>query len=178
MGFFGALKDNFTGGGVKVDLNAPAQISLTDPSVGVTVIVSARKLATMEHMTVEIIREVQGVSNANNAASQPGGQTIAMAEYAQPFTLGGGESKSVPIDIPLDMTAQAAAVFGNDGAGSAIIGGLSKLKALEDTLHGTTYRYQIRATVQVSGLYLQPTVNRWVEVAGAGRSGGTFTVNL
>ena len=180
MGFFGKLKENIKHGGIKVQLQAPASVSMNEPTVPVTVTVSASdEQETIERIVVSIIAETfdrgfssPDVSNPNNRQGQE--SVVAEANDMQPFTLMPGETKSVQLNIVMNQGASMAAQI-PEGSGMAQVAGmLQKIQSVSEVMNNNSYRYFLRATAKVEGIALSPSQQQPLQILKPGEVGGAF----
>src|SRR4051812_37040347 len=97
MSIFGKLKENFNHGGIKIQLQAPASVSMNDATVPVTVSLSASgEQKTIERVTVTItarsynqqFNEPVGDSSISSSPTFQGVQhVVAEVNYSQPFSI-------------------------------------------------------------------------------------------
>lgn len=180
MGFFGKLKENIKHGGIKVQLQGPASVSMNDPTVPVTVTISASdEQETIERVVVSIIAETfdRGFSSPdpNNRAGQQGQESVmAEANDMQPFTLMPGQTKSIQLNIVMNQGAAMAAQV-PEGSGMAQVAGmLQKLQSVSESMDNTSYRYFLRATAKVEGIALSPSQEQPLQILKPGEVGGAF----
>src|SRR4051812_21279133 len=105
MGFFSKIKDNLGHGGVNIDFQAPASVSMNDANLPVNVTLTASNQQQINKVTAEIIATTH--DQAFNTGSPENGtanesHTVAVAEIAQPFALAAGETKTVQLNIVMN----------------------------------------------------------------------------
>lgn len=181
MGFFSKLKQNFTHGGVKVKLQAPASVSTQDAAVPVTVTVSASDgVQVIKGITVEIVAESrnQAFNNAGTSTAPAEQKTVARTENTESFTLAGGESRDIQIPIVMNAGAQLESQL-PEGSGMATVAhALQGLQNLSQAFDHTSYRYFVRATADVDGIALDPSDQQDIQVLGMGQTGGAVGLHL
>ncbi|HUD11381.1 MAG TPA: hypothetical protein VMS08_03145 [Candidatus Saccharimonadia bacterium] len=103
MGLFSKIKENFNHDGVKVQLRAPASVSMQDAQLPVTVTIAATTEAVqIKNVNVEIIGESRNEAfhtptAGANTASQVTTQVVARTQNTDGFALAPGETKQVQL---------------------------------------------------------------------------------
>jgi len=180
MGFFGKLKQNFTHGGVKVKIQAPASVSMQDASVPVAVAVTAGDSPqTVSKVSVEIIAESRSQAfNQGGDANSITMNTVARSEDAQQFSLAPGESKTVQLAIVMNAGAAIAQQLPDDGAATQIAEGLAKLQNVAQALDPSAATYTIVAKADVQGIALDPSDKQPIQILKPGELGGAVNIRL
>ena len=182
MGFLGKLKDNFSHGGIKVQLQAPASASMNDPTIPVTVSVSASgKQETIERVTVSLIARsydrgfMQPTSGTVNNSNQEQELTVAEANYAQPFTLMPGQQvQNLQLNLVMNQGANIATQLPEGGIAAKLAGALQGLQSLSEIMNDTSYQYSIRATAKVQGIAFSPSQEQPIQLLKPGQIGGAI----
>jgi len=183
MGLFGKLKENLGHGGIKVQLQAPASVSMSDASFPVTVTLTASdQQQTIENVKVEITARSYdqsfSTSNNNPPTTQSQEHMVAEANYAQAFTIMPGETKSVPLTIIMNQGAAAAAQLPEGSGMAQVAGAFQKLQSLSETMNSTSYQYTIEASAKIQGITLGPAYNQPIQILKPGELGGATQGNL
>lgn len=182
MGFFGKIKQNIHHGGVKVQMQAPASVKVSDPVLPVTVTVTATDaLAQIKSVKVEIqaLNQSTGfsqpfgqtTSSANNISTP---QTVAQEVNAQPFTLNPGQSQT----LQLNITMNAGAAAQQAGVNSVIAQTIGRLQSLAETLNSNSYTYTLIASADVEGIALDPSTSQNLQILKPGQFGGAINIKL
>lgn len=182
MSLFGKLKENFNHGGVKIQLQAPASISMNDATVPVTVSVTARdQQRTIDHVSVAITAQSynQAFSDSDDTSpAQSQQHTVAQSDYAQPFTLMPGETKTVEVSIVMNEGAAVAAQL-PEGSGMAQIAGVfQKLQSVSEALNGSSWQYSIEASAKIEGVSFGPSYQQPIQILKPGEIGTAFQKNI
>jgi len=184
MGLFSKLKQNFTHGGVKVKLDAPASASIQQPTLDVKLTVTA----TDAPQTIKSVRAVIVAINKNQAFNSPGNQglnngqapmveqQVARADNTESFTLSPGQSKTVPISIVMNAGAQMASQVGG-GLGQAAQA-LQKLESFSEAMNPNSYTYYIQGTADVDGIAIDPSARQPLQILKPGEIGGAVNIHL
>ena len=162
MGFFGKIKQNMHRGGVKVQLQAPAGIHITDASMPITVTVTATDLPAHINSVAVKIQGSRMINPNDNRNLAPTSVDFAAAASNQPFDLQPGQSQTIQINLTIDQTAGA-----NDLAGKA-----------EHLLHGLAQgamtgdmTYMVIATADVEGIAMDPMAQQVLQIWQVGQTG-------
>ncbi len=181
MGFFNKLKENFNHGGVKVQLQAPASISMNDATMPVTVTLTSSEQQTVSLVSVIIQGQShnQGFTQGNSLnQSQSQQVTMARADYAQPVTLMPGESKEIPVTVTINQGAAMAAQLPQDGAMAQVAGMLQKLQSVSEIMNDDSYQYFVEARAKVEGIAFSPSVRQPLQILKPGQFGGAIQKNI
>ncbi len=186
MGFFSKIKDNLSHGGIKVDLQAPASISMQDATLPVTITLTG---GTEPHTVNRVTAEIQATSR-NQSFSQPNQPamagspnsaqttttTVARAENAQPFVIQPGEIKTIQLAIIVNGTQVIADQLPEGGAMAGVVGAFQKLQSVSQALNENSYTYTVEAKADVEGIALDPAKSQPLQMLRPGEIGGA--VNL
>lgn len=182
MGFFSKLKQNFTHGGVKIDMQAPASASSQDAQLMVTVLLTAAdSQAQINSTRVEIYSEShdQNFNSNNSGASAPTTtQLVARAENTEQFTLMPGQSKSIQLNIVMNAGAAVEAQLPQGSGMAQVANAMQQLQAIGEALHANTATYYIQASADVDGVMLDPSVRRPIQILKPGQAGGAINTGL
>lgn len=183
MGLFGKLKENFNHGGIKVQLQAPASVSMNDATVPVTVSVTATsEQHTIERVSVTITaqsyNQAFSESGNNNNSAQNQQHTVAESDYSQPFTLASGETKTVEVNIVMNQGAAVAAQL-PEGSGIAQVAGMfQKLQSVSEAMNGNSYQYFVEASAKIEGVTFGPSYQQPIQILKPGEIGGAIQKNI
>lgn len=182
MGLFGKLKENFNHGGIKVQLQAPASVSMNDATLPVTVSITAsEEQKNIERVSVTIIAESHNQSfsqNSNDASPQSQQHTVAESDYSQPFMLAPGETKTVEISLVMNQGAAITAQL-PEGSGLAQVAGMfQKLQSVSEAMNGTSYEYFVKATAKIEGITFGPSYQQPIQILKPGEMGTAFQANI
>jgi hypothetical protein len=184
MGLFGKIKQNLNHGGVKIDVQAPASVSVNDATLPVTVsITNGEAQQSVKRVTAEIIATSRNATFSQPSRdgfdnTQPMTETVARAENVEPFTLQPGEVKSVQLNITMNAGAAAGAQLPEGSGLAKVAGALQKLQTVTETLNKGSYTYDVRATVDVDGIALDPAKSQPLQILNAGQIGGAVNIQL
>jgi hypothetical protein len=187
MGIFGKLKENFNHGGIKIQLQAPATVSMNDAAVPVTVNVSA----TEEQRTVENIRVNITAQSQNQGFNEPTNQNIGMPEtaqgaqhvvaeanYTQPFSIMPGETKTIKLSIVMNAGAAVGAQLPEGSGMAQVAGALQKLQSISEAMNGNSYQYFIQVSAKIEGVTLGPSYQQSIQILKPGEMGGAIQKNI
>lgn len=180
MGFFTKIKDNFTHGGVKVQLQAPASASMNDASIPAAITVSATdKQETIENVSLFLVarnsnRGFVQPGNISNTPNQATETVVAQANYMQPFTIAPGENKTVELAITMNQGAAMQSQMPSDGALAQVAGMMQQLQSVSEIMNDTSYEYRIRATAKVEGIAFSPSHELPIQLLKPGEVGGAL----
>lgn len=180
MGLFGKIKENLNHGGVKLQLSAPASVSMQDASVPVTVnVTGGSEPQTINGIDVTIWAESRNQAfSTTNTSSQVDRHQVAEANYAQPFIVLPGETKSVQLSVVMNA-GEAVASQLPEGSGMAQIAqAFQKLQAVSETLNHDSYTYSIATSAKIEGVTFGPSHEQPIQVLKPGEIGTGFNLNL
>lgn len=171
MGFFGKIKQNLHHGGVKVQLQAPASVHMTDAVLPVTISITATDApAQIKSVKAEIQALNQSIgfsqpmgqttSSANNTSTP---QTVAQEVNAQPFTLHPGQTQTLQLNIAMNAAGAAP--------DSAVAKAIGRIQTLAETLNSSSYTYTLIASADVEGIALDPSHSQNLQILKPGQFG-------
>jgi hypothetical protein len=174
MGFFSNIAQNFKHGGVKLQLQAPGSVSMSDASVPITVTVIAGDTPqTINWVKVEVIAETPP---ANNTA--PVRRVIATTQSTQVLQLAAGASQVVQLTLAMNIGAAAAEHYADNpilAAAANVVGGISQVAA---ALDNQQYNYQVVASADVANITFDPSVSQPIQVTKPGTAGTGTTLSV
>ena len=182
MGFFSKIKDNLSHGGIKVNLQAPASISMQDAMMPITITltggsephtvkrVSAEIQATSRNQAFDQLNQPAQAGNVGDAQSIT--ETVARAEDAQPFVIQPGETKVIPLSIVINGTQIIADQLPTGSAMSGVVSAFQKLQSVSQALNGSSYTYSVEAKADVEGIALDPSASQPLQMLKPGEIGG------
>lgn len=183
MGFFSKIKENFTHGGVKLQLAAPASVSMQDAQLPVTVTVQAgTEQVQIDRVDVEIIAESQdqsfGQPTGTSGSTTPNvtQQVVAQAGFAEPFVLAAGEVKQVPLSITMNVGASMQSQLPEGSALAGVAHALQGLQSVSEALNHHDFTYTLRATAKVDGILLGPQTQQSLQILRPGQVGGAINI--
>jgi hypothetical protein len=183
MGIFGSIKKNLSHGGVKLELSAPASVSMQDAGLPVSVTITAAEAAVhINSVKAEVIAQSQ---NMNFQQPRSGGantsttiQTVGRAENTQPFDLTAGQSQTVQLNIVMNAGAAVAAQLPEGSAMAGLAHGLQQLQSLGEAMNPQSFTYHLQASADVEGVALDPSKQQPLQVLKPGQLGGGLNINL
>jgi hypothetical protein len=181
MGFLSKIKENFTHGGVKIELQAPASVSMQDAQLSANVTVtSTNDQVQINNVRVEIFAESrsQGFTSNSNASVSPTIQLVAQAENNEQFTLPPNQSKSVPLQIVMNAGAAIGAALPEGSGMAPVAHALQELQAVGQALGAGDQTYYIQATADVDGVMLDPSTRQPIQILKPGQMGGAINIKL
>jgi len=181
MGIFSKITDNFKHGGVDVHLQAPASVSLQDASFVASVNITAKDTSqTIKHVRVEVVGEPHNQSfNTSSTGQNYIRKVMARAEYAEPFALQAGETKTIQLNIVMNSGAAAVGQMEeqNNLAGS-IAQAVQGLQTVANALNADSYTYRVEATADVDGIAFDPSDHQPIQILKPGQIGTGFNIGL
>ncbi len=183
MGFFGKIKDNLNHGGIKLDLQAASSVSMQDAAfpVVVTLTSTSPEQHSVKRVSAEIIATNrqqsynQPVANGSGSSMpQTLAQTVARAENNEPFIIMPGETKTLQFNIVMNAGAAAEAQFEEGSAMAQVAGAFKNLQSVSAALDNTSWSYSLKASADVEGIALDPSVSHILQILKPGEMGGGF----
>ncbi|HET9098281.1 MAG TPA: hypothetical protein VFN51_01550 [Candidatus Saccharimonadales bacterium] len=182
MGLFGKIKENFNHGGIKIQLQAPASVSMNDATLPVSVNVSATSEPhNIESVSVAIIAQPanQAFTDPNNVNSvQNFQETVARSDINQPFSLQPGESKTIEFTIVMNAGAAAASQLPAGSSMAEVAGVFQKLQSVSEVMDRSIYEYYIEASAKVEGIGFSPSFQQPIQLFKPGEIGTGFNGNI
>jgi len=186
MGFFSKLKQDLSHGGIKLNIQAPATVQEQDASFNAQVIItiSGEAAQTINQIKVSLIEDHTEHSNfqagqQNN--SMPNGpilKELSSAIYSEGFTINPGETKTITVQVPLNMGKLASQALPQNGALTAAANVLGKLETVTDAMNNSHYRHYIQAVADVAGIHMSPSARADIQLLKPGQSGTGINVRL
>jgi hypothetical protein len=186
MGLFGSIKKNLSHGGVKLELQAPAHVSMQDTNLPVSVTITAGESgAHIKSVTAEIFAQSRNMNFQQPTSSGLGAgngsatiQTVARAQNVQPFDLAAGQTQTVQLSIVMNAGAAMGAQLPEGSAAAGIMHGLQQLQSIGEALNSQSYSYFLKASADVEGVALDPSKQQPLQILKPGQFGGGFNINL
>ena len=181
MSIFSKIKNNINHGGVKIDIQAPASVSMQDQSLPVQItLTNGEQLQTIKRVYAEIQATSRNTSFNNDTASQtaPTMHVTAHAENVEQFVLQPGETKVIDIAIIMNAAAAVQAQLPQDGFAGQAVGMLKKLQSVDQALNGDSYTYDLHAAADVDGIALDPSASQPLQVLKPGQIGTAINFHI
>lgn len=181
MGFFSKIKDNFNHGGVEVKVDGPATARLSDPSLTARITISSKEnTQQINKVSLELRRETrnQSIGGRDTNTSAPVSETIARAEYTQPFSINPGQPLSLDLNLILNQMEAINEQLPDNDAAKGFVQGLSKLQQVTQAMNNTSYTYELYAMADVEGINLDPASTMPIQILQPGQMGGGINVRL
>lgn len=184
MGFFNKIKDNLSHGGIKIQLQAPASVSMQDASLPVTVtLTNSTDTRTVKRVTAEIIATSRNQSfnqpgNSGVSNTQTTNETVARADNMEQFVLQPSETKTVQLNIVMNTGAAVADQLPEGSGMAQVAGALQKLQSISEALNKDSYSYDVRASADVDGIKLDPAKQQPLQILKPGEIGTALNTNL
>lgn len=176
MGIFSKIKKNMHHGGVKVDLQAPASVSMAGGTFPIKVTVTATDApATINKVSVELVRNA--APGAGQSTQTMVNETISSAADTHVLNLQPGQSQTVELSLAMNAGNALAKMAENPALG-AVFKGLGALQEMHDIKNQNQYDYNFVATAYVEGLTLNPSASSIVQVLKPGELGGAINFKL
>ncbi|MDO5969680.1 sporulation protein [Flavivirga aquimarina] len=155
MGIFTSIKNKLGIGGVKVNLQAPAQVSMGDSTVDGKVILTTKSEQEVLNLTVKFIEEFTTGRGDNKTTKD-----FDLGEIVIPgnFTIKPGETKEVPFSLPFQIVKSDADNLKEKGGALGAVGSLSKFANNEKS------EYFIDAEADVKSAALDPSDKKEVKL--------------
>jgi hypothetical protein len=184
MGFFSSIKNNLTGGGVKVQIDAPASASLQDAALPLTVtLTSDKESKNVTSIVVTLVAEDQsyGYRQPSEAGTNTpiNRQDVARIEYNQPIQLVAGQPQQIPLQLTLNSgkAAEEANAAENPQL-TAAAGMIKKIQDVSNALNKNKYEYFIEATADVEGVAFDPNDRKPIQLLKPGEFGGGLNLHI
>jgi len=185
MGIFSSFEKNLTHGGVKIEMQAPASVSMQDANVPVSVTVTAGGSPVhINGARAQIFAESQnrnfnqGSQNPASTSPNMGPKSVALADNDQPFDLAPGQSQAVQLNIVMNAGAAIAAQLPEGSTAAGIVHDLQQLQSLGEAMNSQSYTYYVQASVDVEGIALDPSKRQPIQIIKPGQVGTGFNINL
>jgi len=185
MGLFGKLKENLSHGGVNVSLQAPASASMKDPTIPVTVNITAtEEQHTINNVSVELFKtpdnSAAGFNQTNNPSQYSIKESMGKANYEQPFVVMPGETKAVPLNIIMNVGAAINTQLpgGTPEGVAQVANALQKLQNVANYMGTQKYTYNIDASVSIEGISMGTGKSVPIQLLKPGEYGGAANWHL
>lgn len=181
MGLFDKLKQNFTHGGIKLQLQAPASVSQNDPSFTATVILTnaGEAAQTVNSITVSLVEDrSQTDTLQDDDLNDQAPQDLASASNDEPLTLQPGETKTLDFTLPLNLGKLAAAELPQNGGLAAVANVLGRVEAISDALKPQHYRHYVNASAQIEGITFGAGAQAEIQLLAPGEFGTSVNLPL
>lgn len=182
MGFFSKLKQNFTHGGVKVQLEAPATVSQQDPNFvsSVTVTNGGDSPQTINVVKVSLIENKIQPERSGQSASGAGDlfRELSKAEESRQFILNPAESRHFTITVPMNFGKYISEQSQDNGLISGIASALGTIQTVADAMDPSHYDYFIEAKVDVEGITFDPSDKSRVQLLKPGQIGTSINIGI
>lgn len=182
MSFFSSIKENLEHGGVKLEMQAPASVSMNDADLPVRISLTGGE-STMQINKVEVDLYAQphnqnfnmGGNMNNNEVQAP--RIVAHAENDQAFSLQPGQTQQLQLNIVMNA---GGAIARNvpDGAMKSFAEAAQRLQSVTEALSANDNTYYLRATARIDGIKLGPAKQQPIQVLKPGQIGGGLNINL
>lgn len=164
MGLLSSLKKNFQHGGVKIQLQAPQEVSQQDAVLPVAITISATDSpAQINSVTAKITamsfnKSFSVAIGKNESMNQPMStlQIVAQTVNPQGFNLSPGQSQSINLQLSMNPAGNAAGEF------------MQKLESASQLFNPNMYVYTLVASADVEGVALDPSASQKLKIKGAG----------
>lgn len=156
MGFFSKIKDNFTGGGVNVIVDAPALFSDTIP---VRVKIEASAPQTVNSIKAYLEKETFSDNDTSNIGRK---EQLYEIQLSGPFTIQAGQSFVLEGTIATNITDQLNNVATSQGqevpqVAQNIAGAIDKFSNFFDAMSNKRINYNVVAVADVEGIAFDPS---------------------
>jgi len=179
MGLFSKIKQNLNHGGVDIDFEAPASVSMQDANVPVTVTLTADQAQQINRVTAELTRtsrnQAFNQSTVNDTSPIPD-VTVARVDNTQSIALAPGQSQTVQLNLVMNAGAAVQQQLPEGSAMAQVAGAISKLQTVSDSMNGDSYIYEIKVSADVEGISLDPSKIKAVQVLKPGEIGGAINI--
>ncbi|HUY85235.1 MAG TPA: hypothetical protein VMU97_01840 [Candidatus Dormibacteraeota bacterium] len=170
MSLFG--KVGLSHGGVKVRIDAPASVHMTDASIMVTVEIHTDEPHSVKDIMVEVYGEP--VAGSSTSAMR---KEVSNATYGTPFSMIAGETKSIQIEVPINIGGAIKNALPQNNPLSQVAGVLQKLQSVTEVMDNNQYYYYVQATVDVDGVFNKPNGRQTIQLLKPGEFGGALNVD-
>ncbi len=180
MGFFGKLKQNFTHGGIKLQLAAPATVSENDVSfqAAVTVLNQGEAVQTVGPIVVSLIedRSETDAFQATDTQQNQGNREMASATSPELFELQPGETKSIDVTVPINIGKFAEKILPQNSGLAAVANILGKVESVSEALNNQHFRHFVQASAKVQGISFGASAQSEIRLLKPGELG--VSINL
>lgn len=148
MGFFAKIKSKLGIGGVKIQIEAPGQISIEVGQVKGKFILTTKSDQDIVSMDVKLIERFT-TGRGDNAKTKE--FTLGQQNYAESFSIKTGETPTYEFDFPFELLKSSSDELKEKGGAMGAIGSLGKFTKNEKS------EYVIDVSVDVKAAALDPT---------------------
>ncbi len=148
MSFFSKIKQFAGIGTLDVKVQGPAQFSASDTQLDGTVYITAKSEQQVLSITVELREEFTSGRDGDKKEQR---FVLGTQRFGEQFTLQEGETRTLPISLPIAFRQSANAQLQGKGG---LLGGMGKLNAWAAAEKST---YKLHCVVDVSGTSLDPS---------------------
>lgn len=167
MGFFSSIKNNLTGGGIDIIVDAPPLFTET---ILVRVKLTAKSLQTVNSIVVRL-EKLEFSSDQETTPSHR--EVLAESQLADAFEAQAGQSQVIEGTLNVSMSSQlqnAAAGQGESApqAIEALTGAVDKFSNVFGALSSKRIEYKVVATADVEGVSFDPSSSIDVKIQQPG----------
>lgn len=183
MGFFGKIKDNLTGGGVKVELKAPMFFAYDDQNIPMEVTLSSTESRTVNKLVYKLYKDAKDNDHKDpNDFIRP----LAQRTIDGPFQI----SPSAPVvlhhelflKVPEDSTGSIQGPNGEQIPQQAqeMLGALTNRFSEVSNLSIDESKYDIMLNVfaEVDGIMVNPSARQKMKLSKPGEVGTGMNISL
>jgi hypothetical protein len=165
MGFFNKIKQNLNHGGVKIELDAPTEITREQTVIPVKVTLVADQQCQIDSIEASLERRYV---NAKSDGTAPSPTTFGSVKQAGPIALSAGQSQEFTLSITIPST-------NSGGAAGQLFG---KLANTLSSLNSQTFHHYICVKADVAKISLDPKVEQRVMWDGNEMPGVTRSADI
>ena len=148
MGIIQTIKNKLGIGGVKVNLQAPAQVSKNDLKAAGTITLTSKSEQSIVSIKVKVIEEYTKGRGDDKTTKE---FTLGSLNLPANFTIKAGETKSIPYSIDFELLKSSNDELKEKGGALGAVGSLAKFASNEKSA------YFVEVEVDVKSAVLDPS---------------------
>lgn len=170
MGFFQKLKSNMHHAGVKVAIEAPDVVNMSDGAVPVTATVTATDSAVQINGVKAEITASKQESGSGDSPGMMSTYKFAETEDNNVFNLTPGQSKT----LQLQVVFNAGGLANQAGALAGIAKAAGALQTAAETMNSSNVDYTLSASAMVEGISFNPSASKRIQIHKPGEFGNKY----
>lgn len=144
MGIIQTIKNKLGIGGVKVNLQAPAQVSKTDLKAAGTITLTTKSEQAIVSITVKVIEEYTKGRGDDKTTKE---FTLGSLSLPANFTIKSGETKSIPYSIDFELLKSSNDELKEKGGAMGAVGSLAKFANNEKSAYFVSVEVDVKSAV-------------------------------
>jgi len=155
MGFFQSIKNKLGIGGVKVELQIPAEASKSEGTIAGKIILTTKSDQEVKGIEVKVIEEYTTGRGDDKETKE---LTLGQVKLTEVFTIKTGETKEIPFNVSFSIIKSNNDALKEKGGA---LGALGKVGAFADNEKSV---YFVEADIDVTSAALDPTEKKQIKL--------------